>query len=29
MGKTIAGMVVSGKREVVENPFVIIDRGSF
>lgn len=29
MGKTMAEMVVSGKREVVENPFVIIDRKSF
>ena len=29
MGKTMAAMVVSGKREVVENPFVIIDRKSF
>lgn len=29
MGRTMAEMVVSGKREVVENPFVIIDRKSF
>ena len=29
MGKTMAEMVVSGKREVVENPFVLIDRKSF
>ncbi|MBS1603685.1 MAG: GntR family transcriptional regulator [Bacteroidetes bacterium] len=29
MGKTMAEMVVSGKREVVENPFVMIDRKSF
>src|ERR1700742_1057360 len=29
MGKAMAEMVVSGKREVVENPFVIIDRKSF
>jgi hypothetical protein len=29
MGKTMADMVVSGKREVVENPFVMIDRKSF
>ena len=29
MGKTMAEMVVTGKREVVENPFVIIDRRSF
>ena len=29
MGKTMAEMVVSGKREVVENPFIIIDRKSF
>ena len=29
MGKAIAGMVLSRKREVVENPFVIIDRKSF
>lgn len=29
MGKAMAGMVVSGKREVVENPFVMIDRKSF
>jgi len=29
MGKTMAEMVLSGKREVVENPFVLIDRKSF
>lgn len=29
MGRTMAEMVVSGKREVIENPFVIIDRKSF
>ena len=29
MGRAMAEMVVSGKREVVENPFVIIDRKSF
>jgi DNA-binding LacI/PurR family transcriptional regulator len=29
MGKTMAEMVVSGKREVMENPFVMIDRKSF
>jgi DNA-binding transcriptional regulator YhcF (GntR family) len=29
MGKTMAEMVVAGKREVVENPFVMIDRKSF
>jgi DNA-binding transcriptional regulator YhcF (GntR family) len=29
MGKAMAEMVVTGKREVVENPFVIIDRKSF
>jgi DNA-binding LacI/PurR family transcriptional regulator len=29
MGRTMAEMVVSGKREVVENPFVMIDRKSF
>jgi hypothetical protein len=29
MGKTMAEMVVSGQRSVVENPFVMIDRKSF
>lgn len=29
MGRTMAEMVVSGKREVIENPFIIIDRKSF
>lgn len=29
MGKTMADMVISGKREVVENPFILINRGSF
>ncbi|HEV2480346.1 MAG TPA: substrate-binding domain-containing protein [Puia sp.] len=29
MGKAMAEMVVSGKREAVENPFVMIDRKSF
>lgn len=29
MGKAMAEMVVNGKREVLENPFVIIDRKSF
>jgi hypothetical protein len=29
MGKAMAEMVVSGKREVMENPFVMIDRKSF
>lgn len=29
MGKAMIEMIVSGKREVVENPFVIIDRKSF
>lgn len=29
MGKSMAEMVVSGKREVMENPFVMIDRKSF
>jgi hypothetical protein len=29
MGKTMAEMVVSGQRSVIENPFVIIDRKSF
>jgi len=29
MGKAMAEMVISGKREVVENPFVLIDRRSF
>jgi DNA-binding transcriptional regulator YhcF (GntR family) len=29
MGKTIAEMAVSGKRAVVENPFIMIDRKSF
>lgn len=29
MGRTMAEMVISGKREVVENPFLIIDRKSF
>jgi DNA-binding transcriptional regulator YhcF (GntR family) len=29
MGKTMAEMIVTGKREVVENPFVLIDRQSF
>ena len=29
MGKTMAQMVISGKREVIENPFIMIDRKSF
>jgi len=29
MGKAMAKMIVSGKKEVVENPFVLIDRNSF
>jgi len=29
MGRTMADLVMSGKREVVENPFVMIDRKSF
>ena len=29
MGKTMADMVINGNREVVENPFVMIDRRSF
>ena len=29
MGKTMAEMIVSGEREVIENPFVMIDRQSF
>jgi DNA-binding transcriptional regulator YhcF (GntR family) len=29
MGATIAEMVVEGKREVIENPFKMVDRGSF
>ena len=29
MGKAMIDMVVSGKREVIENPFVMIDRKSF
>ncbi len=29
MGRTIADMVVSGKKEVIENTFVMIDRKSF
>lgn len=29
MGKTMAEMVVTGKEEVIENPFIMIDRKSF
>lgn len=29
MGRVMAGMVAGGKREVIENPFVLIDRKSF
>jgi hypothetical protein len=29
MGKTMANMVVTGNREIVENPFIFIDRHSF
>jgi DNA-binding transcriptional regulator YhcF (GntR family) len=29
MGKSIAEMVVAGKRQVIENPFILIDRKSF
>jgi len=29
MGKSMADMIVSGKRELIENPFVMIDRKSF
>lgn len=29
MGKAMAEMIMSGKREVIENPFVLIDRHSF
>ena len=29
MGKSIADMISSGKREVMENPFIMIDRKSF
>lgn len=29
MGKTMAEMIISGEREVIENPFVMIDRQSF
>lgn len=29
MGKAIADMVIAGKTEVIENPFIIIDRKSF
>ena len=29
MGRSMANIVVNGNREVVENPFVIIDRQSF
>lgn len=29
MGKSIAGMIVSNERDVIENPFVMIDRQSF
>lgn len=29
MGKTMADMIVTGKREAVENPFILIDRKSF
>ena len=29
MGKTIAEMIASGKREIIENPFIMIDRQSF
>ncbi len=29
MGKTMADMIMNGKRDVVENPFILIDRQSF
>jgi len=29
MGKSMAEMVLSGKRQVIENPFILIDRESF
>lgn len=29
MGKSIAGMIISNERDVIENPFVMIDRQSF
>lgn len=29
MGKTMAEMVTTGKRGIIENPFIMIDRGSF
>ena len=29
MGRSMAKMILSGKKEVIENPFVLIDRKSF
>jgi DNA-binding transcriptional regulator YhcF (GntR family) len=29
MGRSMAKMILSGKREVIENPFILIDRNSF
>jgi DNA-binding transcriptional regulator YhcF (GntR family) len=29
MGRSIAKMILNGKKEVIENPFILIDRGSF
>jgi DNA-binding transcriptional regulator YhcF (GntR family) len=29
MGRSIADMVISGKRQIIENPFILIDRQSF